>query len=116
MLLLQCWLAAAGDGGAPDALSALLSALGGAPLLQAAGLAGGGAGGCPSAQALLAALSDAACRLGVEGGLRLLVMLLRDRTSGGARARRPPPPQRSPRPPGGLRTLPPACRHLITAA
>jgi hypothetical protein len=32
---------------------------------------------------VLSSLSDGATHLGAEGGLRLLVMLLRDRTTGG---------------------------------
>lgn len=42
----------------------------------------GSSSSSPSAQPLLSELSDASTRLGLEGGLRLLVMLLRDRTSG----------------------------------
>jgi hypothetical protein len=116
MLLLQCWLAAAAAAGAagdsagsaaaaelpargsgggadgsgvPGVLSALLGALAGSPLLQAAGLecaARSGSRGAqraaPSAADLVSALSDATTRLGLDAGLRLLVMLLRDRTLG----------------------------------
>lgn len=39
-------------------------------------------GPTPPAHSLLAALSDGTTQLGVEGALRLLVMLVRDRTTG----------------------------------